>query len=476
MSKPSRENDKQKTLGLIGIGGCGNNILDKVVQKWDPQGDNFHFNVCPINTDQDLLSDYFSPENAKGGRQKRVLKWMESRRLMVLKIGKSGMGAGCKPNVAKEAAREAEKDIENFLKPDGIPLDHVILTGGLGKGTGTGVIPYVAQLCKEMEIDARAVVTMPFERLEGQVPLNVAEKALDELIAIIPTIVIKNSKMKNLDIEWNKAFEEVDNACILPLLEELGHVITRTNLQMNVDLNDHRTLHEVGKFQVVSFATWEKDQTLEQVIATLKESPYQDGEIWASVGMMIAHFHGGINRDDRRPWLVSESMNIVEAFGKLIHPPLRENLRVIPGISSCEGPKRVVLIGNSKVQPNNDRMLAGTPLPVLPVETEEDTPFHLPIPITPGPVLVAVPEIPPEVFLMERTATLILPLKPSGNKRPLKVTEEVAKQYEDLRRKQYVPPEDWEEIFCRIEHMTGEELFRTNEHELSLRSMRSKGA
>src|SRR4029079_4943424 len=76
-------------------------------------------------------------------------------------IGKTitrGLGAGMNPEVGRRAAEENQNEVRNALNT----ADMVFLTCGLGVGTGTGAIPEVAKLAKDIGALTVAVVTKPF--------------------------------------------------------------------------------------------------------------------------------------------------------------------------------------------------------------------------------------------------------------------------------------------------------------------------
>lgn len=55
-----------------------------------------------------------------------------------------GLGAGANPEVGQQAAEESRNIIKAFLSEANL----VIITAGMGKGTGTGASPVVASIAK----------------------------------------------------------------------------------------------------------------------------------------------------------------------------------------------------------------------------------------------------------------------------------------------------------------------------------------
>src|SRR3989339_611586 len=79
-----------------------------------------------------------------------------------LRAGKAsikGVGAGGKPQIGREAAKEAIVELKKVVSG----ADMVFILAGLGGGTGTGAAPGIAHLAKETGAVVIGVVTMPFE-------------------------------------------------------------------------------------------------------------------------------------------------------------------------------------------------------------------------------------------------------------------------------------------------------------------------
>ncbi|MEK9719719.1 MAG: cell division protein FtsZ, partial [Quisquiliibacterium sp.] len=66
----------------------------------------------------------------------------------VIQIGEQGLGAGANPAAGRAAADAARDEIRAAL--DGANM--VFLTAGMGKGTGTGASPIVAEIAKELGV------------------------------------------------------------------------------------------------------------------------------------------------------------------------------------------------------------------------------------------------------------------------------------------------------------------------------------
>jgi cell division protein FtsZ len=102
-----------------------------------------------------------------------------------------GLGAGANPDVGRRAALEDSDKIIEVLEG----ADMVIITAGLGGGTGTGAAPVIASLASEMGALTVAVVTRPFA-FEGKRRMIQAERGVTELLESVDTmVVIPNEKL-----------------------------------------------------------------------------------------------------------------------------------------------------------------------------------------------------------------------------------------------------------------------------------------
>ena len=161
--------DGTATIKVIGVGGAGNNAVNRMVEAGIR---NVEF--VAINTDRQALS--LSKANSK------------------IQIGEKltrGLGAGANPDIGAQAAEESRTEVAEALRG----ADMVFVTAGMGGGTGTGAAPIVAQTAKEMGILTIGVVTKPFT-FEGKKRLFQADRGIDNLKGKVDTlVVIPNDKL-----------------------------------------------------------------------------------------------------------------------------------------------------------------------------------------------------------------------------------------------------------------------------------------
>lgn len=155
-------------IKVIGVGGGGGNAVEHMIDN-QAQGITF----IAANTDKQALS--------------------RSRANIVIPLGKTGLGAGAKPEVGAMAAQEAADKIREAL--EGTHL--LFITAGMGGGTGTGAAPVIAEIAKELGILTVAVVTKPFE-FEGSRRMRQAQAGIENLKDKVDSlIVILNDKLED---------------------------------------------------------------------------------------------------------------------------------------------------------------------------------------------------------------------------------------------------------------------------------------
>ncbi|MCA3216557.1 MAG: cell division protein FtsZ [Betaproteobacteria bacterium] len=207
-------------IKVIGVGGAGGNAVEHMIRR-GVQGVEF---IC-ANTDHQALA--------------------RSSCKHLIQLGKTGLGAGSRPEAGKQAAEEGRERIADALRG----AHMVFITAGMGGGTGTGAAPVVAEVAKELGILTVAVVSKPFE-FEGPKRMKHADGGINELEANVHSlIVILNNKLEEVlgeDAQMGECFKAADdvlhNACA-----GIAEIINIPGL-VNVDFEDVKTvMSEHGK-------------------------------------------------------------------------------------------------------------------------------------------------------------------------------------------------------------------------------------
>ena len=241
------EMDTVAKIKVIGIGGGGNNAVNRMIES-GVKGVEF----IVANTDLQVL-------NCSKSENK-------------IQIGEAltgGRGAGAKPEIGREAALESKKEIEDALKG----ADMVFVTCGMGGGTGTGAAPVVANIAQEQGALTVGIVTKPFS-FEGKKRMEAAEAGLEELKKNVDTlIVIPNDKLREIidkSTPLLESFKEVDNV-LRRGVQSISDLIAVAGL-INLDFADVKTVMEKkGKALIgIGIGTGENRATIaaEQAISS----------------------------------------------------------------------------------------------------------------------------------------------------------------------------------------------------------------
>jgi cell division protein FtsZ len=207
-------------IKVVGVGGAGGNAVQHMIAR-GVQGVEF---IC-ANTDHQALA--------------------RSSSRNILQLGKTGLGAGSRPEAGRAAAEEARDRIADALRG----AHMVFITAGMGGGTGTGAAPVFAEIAKELGILTVAVVSKPFE-FEGPRRMKLAETGVNQLEDTVHSlIVILNNKLEEVmgeEAEMAECFRAADdvlhNACA-----GIAEIINVPGL-VNVDFEDVKTvMSEQGK-------------------------------------------------------------------------------------------------------------------------------------------------------------------------------------------------------------------------------------
>ncbi len=181
-----------------------------------------------------------------------------------------GLGAGAKPEIAKKAAEESEKEIKVVLADN---TKMVFITAGMGGGTGTGAAPVVAKYAKEMNILTIGVVTIPFEFEMGN-KIEMALKGVEEMQQYVDAMLIVNNERlidhypdDDLSIAFNKVDDVASNAVkgITELINYEGYI--------NVDFADVCTILRNGGMAIMNTGVGKGEERIKDAIEDALNSP-----------------------------------------------------------------------------------------------------------------------------------------------------------------------------------------------------------
>ena len=213
------EMDQVAKIKVIGVGGGGNNAVNRMIES-GVKGVDF----IVANTDLQVLNTSQAP--------------------IKIQIGANltdGQGAGGNPEKGKNSALESKEELKAAL--DG--ADMVFVTCGMGGGTGTGAAPVVASIAQELGALTVGIVTKPFG-WEGRKRMEQALSGIEELKKHVDTlIVIPNDKLRDIidkSTPLLESFKEVDNV-LRRGVQSISDLIAVAGL-INLDFADVRSVME----------------------------------------------------------------------------------------------------------------------------------------------------------------------------------------------------------------------------------------
>ena len=315
-------------IKVMGIGGGGGNAVDHMMNA-NIQGVEY---IC-ANTDAQVLS--------KMGAKNTIQLGSEIT---------NGLGAGTNPDIGRQAAQEDRDHIQQVISG----ADMLFLTAGMGGGTGTGAIPVIASIAKDLGVLTVAVVTKPFP-FEGGKRRKVAEDGLVELRQHVDSlIVVPNEKLlTNLptNVTMLQAFKAA-NDVLKNAVQGIAEIITNPGL-INVDFADVRSvMSEMGQAMMGTGSAHGENRAADAArMAT--ESPLLDDINLKGARGIICNITAGADLSIREyetvgdvlAGIASTDANVV--IGTSINSEMEGEIRVTVVASGLEGerirkPMRVV--------------------------------------------------------------------------------------------------------------------------------------
>ena len=300
--------DNVVTIKVIGVGGGGNNVVNRMV-KSGTKGVDF----IAVNTDKQALAI--------------------SSATFKIQIGEKltgGQGAGSDPEVGRKSAEESRSAVSKALED----ADMVFITAGMGGGTGTGAAPIVADIAKEQDILTVGVVTKPF-RFEGSRRMKQAEGGIAELRNKVDSLVIiPNERLKlasDTKITMQNAFEIADDV-LQQAVQSISDLIKNTGF-INLDFADvSAVMKDAGRAHMGVGRAAGKDKA-EAAAKMAISSPLLETSINGARGVLInvtGSMDIGLEEVETAANLVQEAAhpdaNII--FGAAFDDSLEDELRV----------------------------------------------------------------------------------------------------------------------------------------------------
>ncbi|RMA77536.1 cell division protein FtsZ [Metamycoplasma subdolum] len=313
---------------VIGVGGGGNNSVKELLNK---RLDGIEYVVA--NTDKQVLQQFEED--------------------VILQLGdQRGIGAGANPEVGRQAALTSADEIKAKLKG----ADLVILTAGMGGGTGTGASPVIAKIAKECNALVMAIVTTPFS-FEGIKRKKIAEEGLKELIQNVDSyVVISNNKLMEQygDIDFNSAFTCVDNV-LKQAIRTITDIIAVPGI-INLDFADLETIIKNSGEAVIGIGTSSgTDRAIKAITAAISSPILETSVRGASDAIVYFEVPSSANLNEinkavnQMQEYIGEKTNIIFGITKT-HSEEREKMGEIAVSVIATGLKKNAAKGTEKIQ------------------------------------------------------------------------------------------------------------------------------
>ncbi len=250
-------------IKVIGVGGGGSNAVNRMIETGIQ---NVEFIVA--NTDLQALSASKAP-NKIGLGSKRT----------------GGLGAGGKPEVGEEAAKEDIDAIADYLNG----ANMVFVTAGMGGGTGTGAAPVIAKVAKDQGALTVGVVTKPF-LFEGNHKMSLAEEGIRKLHAEVDTlIVIPNQNLLSIVDKKTPVKEAylVADDVLRKGVQGISDLITN-HADVNIDFADVKTTMEGKGDAILGVGTGSgENRALDAATAAINNPLLEDCHIDGAKNILV---------------------------------------------------------------------------------------------------------------------------------------------------------------------------------------------
>lgn len=275
----------RERIKVIGIGGGGTNAVDYIIRSGIVGVD-----FVAMNTDIRSLE-----------------KSLATNKLILGEKLTRGLGAGAKPEIGAAAALESREEIRRHLKG----CDMVYITAGMGGGTGTGALPFVAEMAKQMGILTVAVITKPFA-FEGKKKMTLAMDGIRKIENVVDAlIVIPNDKllaMAERTTSLTDAFAAVNNV-LRQAVQGVTDLITCPGC-INVDFADLRNVMTDAGAAVMGVGVAKGENRAKSALRQALESPLMENSIIGAKGVLF-NVTGGA---DVGLFEVSEAADVLQGY------------------------------------------------------------------------------------------------------------------------------------------------------------------
>ena len=269
-SRDSKEAIPSSAVKIIGLGGAGANMLERIALDSIEGAE-----LLALNTDIRTLGASLAKEKIQLG----------------VNLTK-GLGTGGDPELGQQAMLEAEANVREALKGQRI----VFLCTGLGGGTGSGAAPIVSRIAREEGAFVVVFATMPFF-FEGRRRREQAETSLNQLAVLSNALVtFDNNRMGELVLAKqgiHEAFAAADRM-ISESIKAVIRLVIRPGL-INVGLDDLVSALRTNRSRCLfgSGVAEGKDRASKALRNALASPLLDQGSLLKDAQTVLVHLSGG---------------------------------------------------------------------------------------------------------------------------------------------------------------------------------------
>ncbi len=329
-------------IKVIGIGGAGNNVVNRMV-KAGTQGVEF----IAINTDKQALA----VSNA-------------DQKLQIGEKMTKGQGAGSDPEIGKRSAEESRNNIAKVIEN----ADMAFITCGMGGGTGTGAAPIVAEIARDAGLLTVGVVTKPF-KFEGKRRMDQANAGIKDLLGRVDSLlIIPNDRLKfatDQKVTLANAFEIADDV-LLQAVTSISDLIKNTGF-INLDFADVTCIMKNAGFAHMGVGRAAGKGKAEEAARMAVASPLMETSINGARGVLI-NITGSADMD----------LEDVETAASLVQEAAHPEANIIFGATfddTLEDEIRVTVIATGF----EDAVLNAEAVPVPAASVQQNNPAFTPV-------------------------------------------------------------------------------------------------
>src|SRR5215469_11124739 len=292
MVQLNRQYDREDTPGeailikVVGVGGAGSNILDRVMLDGIDAAD-----LVAINTDVQSLTASVAAHKVQLGRNLT-----------------RGLGSGGDPELGYAAAEEASDEIRSVLQGGTV----IFLSVGLGGGTGSGAAPLVAQIAKEENTLVLAFAAVPFS-FEGRRRCGQAEESLTQLRSVADAVVcFENDRMAEITLPRmgiHEAFAAAD-LTISQSIRSVANLLQHPGL-LKIGFDDVSAVLRNGDARgMFGYGESEGENRAHDSLAKALKNPLMNrGELLQNAFHAIVHICGGTSVTLGEVQIIMEELN-----------------------------------------------------------------------------------------------------------------------------------------------------------------------